>query len=842
MKVTPAVAVIPLLLMLLIWLSVRAVNSDSKRFDRAMSALNHFATVENALSRDALSVRTGMLRNYDPLVREVNELDDALARLRKNAVGNADQSAAVDRLAESVGRQEALIEQFKSDNALLQNSLAYFQLFDARLVASDQGGTLAPAVVAVAASMLRLTLDTSMNAAHEVGDRLDGLAALSAPSSEAGTVQALVAHGRLLNELLPETDRVLKALFALPIRPELTTLRTIIMAHQSAARQTGRGFRILLSATSLILLGLLAHLGLQLRARALALRRRAAFEHVLAGISMRFVDGEPQDIGEHIELALARMAGCVGADRAYFLVRGPSPQIYAWCRLGLTFEPGWPDRVLALTARFDPAAEGIIHVPDVSRLPPGENKNALAAIGLKGWACVARTGGDGVGTILGFDALLQPSRIAQSGELGLLPTALETIANAIRRQFLERERARLEMRLEQARRMETVGALASGIAHNFNNIVGAILGYAEMAEAQLASGSRPARNVEEIRRAGERARDLVDQILAFGRRRDLRRQPLHVKALIAEVTSLLLASLSSEIELIVREVPDAATVSGEPGQLQQVILNLCNNAAQAMNEAGRIELEADVHEFTRPRPLSHGDLTAGRYARIAVSDAGSGMDEAIIERIFEPFFTTRPTGNGLGLATVREIVREHGGALNVWSMPGHGSRFEIWLPCIAATTPMPRRDAPTLPLGKGETVLVVDEERERLLRDEEILAALGYEPVGFGRRGDALAACRAALERFEIVVVGRLTPTTAALELAAALHEIAPDLPILLATASADEIAADALVAAGIVEVVRRPIDTSEIAAALMRCLAGSGARDRHATVVTRFSSPEIAT
>ena len=173
-------------------------------------------------------------------------------------------------------------------------------------------------------------------------------------------------------------------------------------------------------------------------------------------------------------------------------------------------------------------------------------------------------------------------------------------------------------------------------------------------------------------------------------------------------------------------MPEAAVISGQPGQLQQVIINLCNNAAQAMDQAGRVEIETDVHQITGLRSLSHGDiLRPGRYVRVAVSDAGRGIDEITLEHIFEPFFTTRLDGNGLGLATVREIVREHGGAMNVWSAPGVGSRFEVWLPCIAAAALAPRGEAPTLWLGRGETVLVIDDASERLLGDEEMLAALG---------------------------------------------------------------------------------------------------------------------
>jgi len=173
----------------------------------------------------------------------------------------------------------------------------------------------------------------------------------------------------------------------------------------------------------------------------------------------------------------------------------------------------------------------------------------------------------------------------------------------------------------------------------------------------------------------------------------------------------------------------------------------------------------------------------------------------------------------LGLATVREIVREHGGAINVSSAQGVGSRFEVWLPCIAVPPVVPHGNARNFTLGHGETVLVVDSAGERLLADEEMLAALGYEPVGFTRASDALAACRAGPKRFDALVVGHLASSNSALDLAAALHKSLPDVPLLLATASADEIETDALVAAGISEVVHRPLISAEIASVLARWL-----------------------
>ncbi|MGA7810129.1 ATP-binding protein, partial [Bradyrhizobium sp.] len=319
-----------------------------------------------------------------------------------------------------------------------------------------------------------------------------------------------------------------------------------------------------------------------------------------------------------------------------------------------------------------------------------------------------------------------------------------------------------------------------------------------------------------IRKAAERARDLIDQIMAFGRRRDSHRRLLSPHLLVAEAASLLNVSLPPGIELAIHEPPETAPVSGEPAQLQQVLLNLCNNAAQAMEHGGRIEVTIEMHELREARSLSHDDIAPGRYVCIAVADRGRGMDEPTQARIFEPFFTTRSSGNGLGLATAHEIVREHGGAMNVRSSVGQGSRFEVWLPCETTATIL-EAAAPLPQVGHGETVLLVTNDGTRLSRDEEMLAALGYEPVGFSAAGAALAACRARPDRFDAVLIGHLGSTAASLELAAALHAVASQLPILLATRCAESIAADTLVGTGIIDVVHWPMIAAEIATALRR-------------------------
>jgi CheY-like chemotaxis protein len=368
--------------------------------------------------------------------------------------------------------------------------------------------------------------------------------------------------------------------------------------------------------------------------------------------------------------------------------------------------------------------------------------------------------------------------------------------------------------------METIGAVASGVAHNFNNIIGVILGYTEMEEARAQSGSRLARNLLGIRQAAERARDLIDKVLTFGRHQEPPRRSADLRSLMAETQSLLSASIPQQVRLIVGPVPEEAVVAGDPVQLQQVIMNLCNNAVQAMEGAGRVSVQTDVGKIDTPRQLSHGFLPDGSYVRIAVRDTGRGIEAAALGRLFEPFFTSRRDGNGLGLATVREIVRGHGGALDVWSRPGEGSVFTVWLPQVDGARG--RGDAAASLQGNGQTVLVIDEDRAGLLRHEEIVAALGYEPVGFAEPDQALHALGAERRRFDALLIGNLMPTTRALALARTLHGMVPDLPILL-TASADDLDADVLTSAGVSDVVAKPLHSAELAAVLSRRLPAEG-------------------
>nr|WP_225141787.1 two-component system VirA-like sensor kinase [Bradyrhizobium sp. NBAIM14] len=794
---------------LLTWFSWRAANPEAELYDRALAEIDRFGMIEDTLYRDLFTARAGLLRNYDPLVSEIDGLRQAIARLRATAQVDSQTTETINRLAASVDRQEELVECFKSRNAVLHNSLSFFTRF---AVNSDQHD-LDFAIRSAATAILHLTLDTSSVAVREAEERLDELDAQATGSGQVALVEPFLAHGRLLHRLLPSVDDILKTTLTLRQKQDQETLRTAILHRGVASRHSARVYRVMLYGSSIALIALLIYLGLRLKSRANALHRRAALEHIIADISMGFINATPQGIEAEIQRAIASFGTFAGSDRVYVVVSGMTTECYLWHQPGREFPPGWPEGAIDLASRMADG-EGVVHVPDVRRMSVGDNKIFLERMGLGGWACAINSDRQGRMIAFGFDAVGCKCRVAHTDELVLLRMALDTFIHAVERRTVEEERNRLQKRLQQARRMERIGTFTSGIAHNFNNILGGILGHAEVMEEHARLSSPLVRHLAGIRRSADRARDLVSQILIFGRRSDIRRNPVSIGALVAETVSLLRVALPPRIEIVVRQHPAGLIVSGDSVQLQQVIMNLCNNAANAIPETGRIEIEIELHEVLDPTCLSHDTIEPGQYVRISVLDTGVGMDGATLDRIFEPFFTTRSSGNGLGLATVKEIILDHGGGINVRSCPGEGSHFDIWLrraTAVVSAEPPP----PAHLTGQGKVVMLVAGDRHRLLTDEEMLAALGFEAVGFATVEAARAAAKAAPNRFDIVVVGPVCALGQSPELATMLHNELPSVPIILATRTAFEISADALLAAGISDVVRWPLVAEEIAIVL---------------------------
>jgi PAS domain S-box-containing protein len=412
----------------------------------------------------------------------------------------------------------------------------------------------------------------------------------------------------------------------------------------------------------------------------------------------------------------------------------------------------------------------------------------------------------------------------QRDDQGHPAATLETNNDITARKQVEVEKERLEAQLRQSQKMEAMGTFAGGIAHDFNNILGAILGYGELAQKNSAEGSIVQRHIDQVMQAGGRAKALVERILAFSRSGLGDRVPVHVQSVIEETLELLAASLPQLVRLDrALEAGDAAVV-GDATQLHQVVMNLCTNAAQAMEHGGVLAVAVDRIEVPEPRSLSHGTLSSRRYIRLTVSDTGPGIPPAVLERMFDPFFTTKGVGEGtgLGLSLVHAIVVDLGGAIDVATKVGEGTTFTIWLP-IAGQAARPIAEITRdLPRGNGEAVMVVDDERPLVMLAEETLAELGYEPAGFDSSVAALQAFRADPLRFDLVLTDETMPDLSGTELARELRRLRPEIPIVLMSGYSGAPLTERAHAAGVNEVLRKPLVSRDIAEPLARAL-GAG-------------------
>ena len=406
----------------------------------------------------------------------------------------------------------------------------------------------------------------------------------------------------------------------------------------------------------------------------------------------------------------------------------------------------------------------------------------------------------------------------------LLLTALVvlTIAGLLRQlrrlEAGEAEKAALQARVQKAERLESLGTLAGGIAHDFNNILGAILGFGEMAQQHAAPGSDMRRHIDRVLQAGARARVLVRRILDFSRSGVAERVPVHIQAVAEEAIAMLRPSLPEGIRFDVQLDAGTAAVLGDGTQLYQVVMNLCTNAAQAIGEAGVIALALERVQCDTPRHLLQGDLAAGAYVRMSVTDTGSGMTAEVLQRAFDPFFTTKKVGagTGLGLSMVHGIVADLGGAIDIESTPGEGTRVAVWLPVSGEFEGQAPRPDSGWPLGNGQVVMVVDDERPLVELAEELLAGLGYEPVGFDSAERALEAFMADPQRFDAVLTDEMLPGIAGSELASRLIAARPELPVILVSGNVSPALEQMARDAGVVALLRKPLALKDLA----ECLA----------------------
>jgi len=389
------------------------------------------------------------------------------------------------------------------------------------------------------------------------------------------------------------------------------------------------------------------------------------------------------------------------------------------------------------------------------------------------------------------------------------------------RKRAQAERERLEQRLRQAEKMEAVGRLAGGVAHDFNNVLAGVFAYGEMLFEEAPGDSPLKRYAQNVLTAASRGRALVEQILAYSRSQRGKRAPVDVANVVSETLELLRGSLPANIclEASAPELP--LVVIGDATQLHQVVMNLCSNAIHAMSTGGTLRVMLQTADVSGERALSHGTLGAGCYVRLIVEDSGSGMDQATRSRIFEPFFTTKEVGQGtgLGLSLVYAIVTDSGGAIDVKSAPKQGSTFSIYLRRTDVALAAAEAAAAPLPRGRGERVLLVDDETPLLAVTAEVLSRLGYEAESFDDSHTALAAFEAAPGRFDVVVTDEVMPGLTGTGLARALRRHRPELPIVLVSGYSGPILTQDALAAGVSELLTKPLQSRDIAATLARVL-----------------------
>jgi PAS domain S-box-containing protein len=381
---------------------------------------------------------------------------------------------------------------------------------------------------------------------------------------------------------------------------------------------------------------------------------------------------------------------------------------------------------------------------------------------------------------------------------------------------------RMEEQLRQVQKMESIGTLAGGIAHDFNNILFPIVGHTEMLLSDLSEEKGPLRDsLTEIYNGALRARNLVRQILSFSRQEEPELTLMKMQPIIKEALKLIRSTIPATISIFQNLQPDCGAVNADPTQVHQIVMNLATNAFHAMEATGG-ELKVVLKEI-KPgaSDLIMPDMEPGPYACLTIADTGMGMEKEVADRIFDPFFTTKQKGKGtgMGLAVVHGIVKSMGGTIRVFSEPGKGSEFHVYLPIAGdkAENKPPDMDEPST--GGKERILLVDDEEAIIMMEKQALERLGYHVTPFTGSMEALEAFRACPDQFDLVITDMAMPGLPGDKLAAELFNIRPDIPIVLCTGFNETLTEEKIVSLGIKSLVMKPVRIKDLAEKLREVL-----------------------
>ena len=383
------------------------------------------------------------------------------------------------------------------------------------------------------------------------------------------------------------------------------------------------------------------------------------------------------------------------------------------------------------------------------------------------------------------------------------------------------EEKQLQSQLQQSQKMEAIGTLAGGIAHDFNNILGAIIGHSEIGKLKVPEDSEAIADFDKVIEAGNRAAKVVKQILTISRQHKQEQRPVQIRYVVREVLKLLRATLPTTIEIKEDLFKDSGIVHADPTQMHQVIMNLGTNAGHSMQDhGGMLTFELANVELGDIEVANYLDLHAGSYLRLAVSDTGHGMNSETVERIFDPYFTTKDTGEGtgLGLSVAQGIIKAHGGTITVYSEPGKGTTFHVYLPVTLEEEREKEESEGPLPTG-SERILLIDDEPALVEVGMQMLERLGYEVVTQENSVQALELFRAEPDRFDLVITDMTMPLMTGDKLARELMVIRSDIPVILCTGHSSLVSKEKEKEMGIRAFVRKPLSFRVIAETVRRVL-----------------------
>jgi two-component system cell cycle sensor histidine kinase/response regulator CckA len=393
------------------------------------------------------------------------------------------------------------------------------------------------------------------------------------------------------------------------------------------------------------------------------------------------------------------------------------------------------------------------------------------------------------------------------------PAVLMMLHDVTQLKQAEGERDRLLAQREHARKMEAIGTLANGVAHHINNLLMIILGFTELAMSELPRESRTYSQLKKVIQGGLRARDVVQQILTFSNPDMKDRQPVRIGPIIAESLRLLWSSVPSTIDIRENITAKSDVVLADPSQINQVLINLCNNAIDAMKEQGGIlEVILEEVELDEAAAMPDPGLEPGHFLKLTVADTGHGMTPEVMKRVFEPFFTTGAVGEctGMGLAVVHGIVKNHGGAVTVQSEPGKGSIFQVYLPKSGKKVKRGREVTGYRP-GRHERILFVDDEKLMVETVEKMLVRLGYRVTAKTSSVDALELFKREADRFDMVITDLIMPGMTGLEMAKEILKFKPGIPLMIFTGFSERIDEKEAKAIGIDAVLKKPLLMREL-------------------------------